>query len=565
MGSSQVHTSDVSHVSDSDVDESLVLSPRCTVSSLPTISTWESIHSSNSTAEELGLTPELTEKFENRTTKMDKEFPVLSTKATHSSEERKRRINNMESSTEDVSDNVEQSIPIKKVRYTASHSLRQNSEQETIKNMVSLHDFIPASSSQNLQIDETIQSTGTFFNTQINSNNPNTAAVATTSTRTMRSDLEEVQQNEVEPLIIIVEPMVECAEQYFSNALTVFRSLRNSVIEKSEILDTYRNLKKKVQVFKLKTRTYINEILELNQLGEFKIKCYEPNGKNQDKFKIGLIGPIHFNTSPEEVKKLLHEAGFENRKVERMKTKKEGILIEVKTMKIWFDADKFPETVKLMYEQFKVTAYVPRPWQCYRCQGFGHDAKNCKRGPKCVFCAGDHLVEVCPNKNDGQRKCTNCSGNHTANYGGCVHVKNENNVQKLRVMENISYRDAVKKANDKIQVNEMEQSSNDSNPTTSHQPQAKSAPINVTTRAKVIKANSSTQTDDEMNIILNNNSTETDMVQLAACLLEMIPQIGKESNLRKKCAITCQLFKKYLGKNLEVNDLITCSSQRMKK
>ncbi|GBM07309.1 hypothetical protein AVEN_187862-1 [Araneus ventricosus] len=40
---------------------------------------------------------------------------------------------------------------------------------------------------------------------------------------------------------------------------------------------------------------------------------------------------------------------------------------------------------------------------------------------KCVICAGSHESKECPNKikENFERKCANCGGNHTASYRGC--------------------------------------------------------------------------------------------------------------------------------------------------
>ena len=228
------------------------------------------------------------------------------------------------------------------------------------------------------------------------------------------------------------------------------------------------------------------------------------------------------------------------------------------------------QTLTIIFERFKVSAFMPAPWRCYHCQGFGHNANNCKSGAKCLFCAGNHLVDTCPNKLEGQKKCGNCNGNHTANYGGCMQNKNDKVVQNIRIEENISYRDAVKKFNTISQVNESEtqHANNILTPSdASVRPKLKPRATNLNSilRKNTNKVNTTTQKIYETGYSLSNNNSEMDFVKLAACLLEMIPQIGKETNLRKKCAITCQLFKKYFGKTLEINDLINSSSQKGKK
>ena len=59
--------------------------------------------------------------------------------------------------------------------------------------------------------------------------------------------------------------------------------------------------------------------------------------------------------------------------------------------------------------------------QCYRCQEFGHAAKNCNWEPKCVRCSGKHDSRSCPTKMiaEAPAKCSGCNGNHVASSKEC--------------------------------------------------------------------------------------------------------------------------------------------------
>ncbi|BES89815.1 Associated with zinc fingers [Nesidiocoris tenuis] len=71
--------------------------------------------------------------------------------------------------------------------------------------------------------------------------------------------------------------------------------------------------------------------------------------------------------------------------------------------------------------------------QCTKCQSYGHSKNYCHRRPKCVKCDGLHATESCPKQANLPPVCTNCKGNHTANYKGCpIHV----NLQKQRKYPN---------------------------------------------------------------------------------------------------------------------------------
>ncbi|KAJ5213378.1 hypothetical protein N7449_000547 [Penicillium cf. viridicatum] len=47
--------------------------------------------------------------------------------------------------------------------------------------------------------------------------------------------------------------------------------------------------------------------------------------------------------------------------------------------------------------------------KCYRCQMYGHIARNCKRDNHCAYCAGDYDSKECPHAHDRRKaKCAEC-------------------------------------------------------------------------------------------------------------------------------------------------------------
>ena len=60
--------------------------------------------------------------------------------------------------------------------------------------------------------------------------------------------------------------------------------------------------------------------------------------------------------------------------------------------------------------------------QCRRCQKYNHTGNYCHREPVCVKCGLKHLTKDCQKSNMIPAKCGNCSGNHTANFGGCPYL-----------------------------------------------------------------------------------------------------------------------------------------------
>ena len=93
-------------------------------------------------------------------------------------------------------------------------------------------------------------------------------------------------------------------------------------------------------------------------------------------------------------------------------------------------------------EEFRIT---PSIQQYFKCQGFGHKAKNCTKKQKCVVCGEAHSHKDCPNRNKKAPKCANCRGPHVANYRGCPTYKDQAFRQHV-VQKQISYASIVKQA-----------------------------------------------------------------------------------------------------------------------
>ena len=59
------------------------------------------------------------------------------------------------------------------------------------------------------------------------------------------------------------------------------------------------------------------------------------------------------------------------------------------------------------------------PFQCFRCQDFGHYAYCCPNAERCVKCTGPHDAQHCLRPRTQLATCANCSGPHPASYRGC--------------------------------------------------------------------------------------------------------------------------------------------------
>ena len=229
-------------------------------------------------------------------------------------------------------------------------------------------------------------------------------------------------------------------------------------------------------------------------------------------------------------------------------------------MKIYLEVEALPEYVILMRERFRVSSFVDPPFQCFNCQSFGHSAKNCKKDASCVICAGNHIHTICPNK-DSFRKCSNCNGNHTSSYGGCVRMKAEKQIQRFKVNNNLSYRDATLQfnANNSIQSNTnnsesvINNNSHYRNPQSSKVlPHARTAHrVDVGIQTEMISVDTQTESSE-----VGDKSTTPKELKLASCLLEILYSMNKADSLSKKCAMISKAFNTYLGTNINQSSLL---------
>ena len=190
----------------------------------------------------------------------------------------------------------------------------------------------------------------------------------------------------------------------------------------------------------------LTEILKTNSIGEWQVKCRLPSSLQNIR---GVIGPIGLESDLDEVKETLKvktDTIIDIKRVYKGKEKNPTL-----NVRITFQSQDLPEYVYLFHQRFKVRPFFEEPWRCFNCQGFGHSASECKSKPRCVVCSGQHIYENCPSRNLSENekknfpvKCANCTGEHTASYGGCPNMKFAQKVQNVRTLSRLSYRDAIK-------------------------------------------------------------------------------------------------------------------------
>ena len=104
--------------------------------------------------------------------------------------------------------------------------------------------------------------------------------------------------------------------------------------------------------------------------------------------------------------------------IQRMKTRKDGELVEIDTYILTFKATTLPKMIKLSaWHTELVDEYIDRPRQCFKCQKFGHVAKYCRQDlDTCGNCGeSGHKRESC----SSDTKCFHCHEGHRSSDKRC--------------------------------------------------------------------------------------------------------------------------------------------------
>lgn len=155
----------------------------------------------------------------------------------------------------------------------------------------------------------------------------------------------------------------------------------------------------------------------------------------------GVISGVPLSVSMEEMKTELN--GGKVLDAKRIINKRNGERAETSVI-IVFDHD-IPRKVMLCFFSYTVREFIPPALRCFKCQRMRHTAKQCKGKERCARCLGDHAFGKCGK--DVPVKCCNCGGDHSAAFGGCEIQKQEREVQRYKILNKVSYAQAVKSVN----------------------------------------------------------------------------------------------------------------------
>ena len=174
-------------------------------------------------------------------------------------------------------------------------------------------------------------------------------------------------------LTILIDPKRE---------IQLARNLEQSDFGKAGIVSVSKNYNKKLLILKVKesTNTTLSKLVNVSQIGGRPVTCRLPQTQQM----------IHgLETADDEIE-LYFKDRYSN--VNGAKRLIKGYKIKSRTLciQIAFTGTELLEYVCIGCQRYRVRLFVDKSWQCYNCQGFGHNASDCRYKTKCVICSGPH-------------------------------------------------------------------------------------------------------------------------------------------------------------------------------
>lgn len=205
------------------------------------------------------------------------------------------------------------------------------------------------------------------------------------------------------------------------------------------LVGNLKNIKKVKEGLLVETTSanQASRLLTVSKIGNYKVKVLPYKSLNISKGIVFCHDLL--NCSLEELLEELKDEGVLD--IKRIKTKKNGLLVDSPNHIFTFNNYILPNKVKVAFYVLPVRPYIPNPIQCYRCYRFGHFSNSCNHEEMCICGNFKHDNTPC---ND-IFVCINCGGNHSPRAKSCPIMKEEIQIQNIKVTEKISYIEAKRK------------------------------------------------------------------------------------------------------------------------
>ena len=184
------------------------------------------------------------------------------------------------------------------------------------------------------------------------------------------------------------------------------------------------------------------KLLKMSSLVGRRVTCFPHPLHNQCR---GVIyAPELLSLDTEEIQLELEEQNVV--KVVRMKKKVGDQIVPLATLILTFKTHKLPNVIKAGWLNFRVKPYIPSPMRCFHCQMFGHSIQKCKRKIKEEPAVCSNCGKQAHGNCNEPASCINCGEAHPSSSKNCMNFIFEKEVQTIKVLEKISFKDARKKA-----------------------------------------------------------------------------------------------------------------------
>jgi hypothetical protein len=173
-----------------------------------------------------------------------------------------------------------------------------------------------------------------------------------------------------------------------------------------------------------------SKLAKATVIGKSSVGAYIPTAKVD-----GVVSGVPLHVEDEQILKLVsrviksgNTVSCKVTKAARLSTAKGE---KTKAIRLTFEAETLPDQVVINAWKFEIRPYVAQVVRCYKCQRFGHTAKNCHaKAATCSNCGGkNHKSGDC---HAPRRKCYNCGGEHSSAYKGCEALKLWRRASQLR-------------------------------------------------------------------------------------------------------------------------------------
>ena len=272
---------------------------------------------------------------------------------------------------------------------------------------------------------------------------------------------------ESEDFVLIIEPTDENTKEISDQFLFNGTVRKNSIL--SSLIGNYENRIKSMKVSRDNKKVIVvlangknspipdrdvDLFFSINMLGECLVECRKP--KSFEKL-IGVIQNFHQLSSLDSIKEELGNREIEFSRIERLMRHRNGqkepttaVLVEFKNL------SEMPKSIVIDFCKYSIREFEQDPVRCFKCQGFGHFARNCQSTViKCGRCSLEHATKECnieklpgpSNRSDS--KCANCKGNHPAFSRQCPTFLENKEIRKVQNERRVSYASAVKIMKDK--------------------------------------------------------------------------------------------------------------------